>query len=211
VRVVGLTGGIGSGKSTLAAAFGVLGCPVIDADVIARRCVAPGSAGLDAAVARFGGDILAADGTLDRARLAAIVFSDDHARRDLEAITHPCIAAGIAAELAELRASDDEPEVVIVEHPLLVETGPHPWVDVLVVVEAPVDVRVSRLVAGRAMSEAEVHARIAAQADDVTRRSAADHVVVNAADRVALAVEARRLLAAVVEPTRGDATTEVRR
>jgi dephospho-CoA kinase len=194
VRVVGLTGGIGSGKSALASAFARLGCPVIDADVIARRCVAPGSAGLAAVIEHFGPAVLQDDGTLDRSRLASIVFGDDEARGALESIVHPCIEATIAAELVALRGRRDAPEVVIVEHPLLVETGPHAWVDMVVVVEAPEDVRLSRLVEGRGMTATDARARIAAQADDAARRAVADHVVVNDGEVAALAPHARRLL-----------------
>jgi len=204
VRVVGLTGGIGSGKSSLAAAFGRLGCPVIDADLIARRCVVPGSPVLAAVVARFGPEVLSADGTLDRARLASIVFHDEVARRDLEAITHPCISAAIRAELGDLGSASVVPDVVVVEHPLLVETGPHDWVDLLVVVEAPEDVRIVRLVRGRGMTEQDARARIAAQTDDATRRSAADHVVVNDGDLTGLLEHARRLLGSLVAPGTAD-------
>ena len=192
--VVGLTGGIGSGKSVLAAALSDLGVPVIDADEVARRCVAPGTTGLAAIVERFGPDILLSDGSLDRAGLARRVFSDAAARRDLEAITHPCVRAGIDAGLASLRARTDPPPLVVVEHPLLVETGGHTRVDSVVVVEAPVDVRVARLLAGRGMSEDEARSRISAQADDAQRRAVADHVVVNDGDLDALRSEAQRLL-----------------
>jgi dephospho-CoA kinase len=194
VRVVGLTGGIGSGKSALAAELSALGVPVIDADAVARRCVATGSEGLAAVVARFGSGVLAADGTLDRAALAGVVFADLQARRDLEAITHPCIRAGITAELDVLRDRADAPALAVVEHPLLVETGGHLRVDVVVVVEAPLAERIARLVTSRGFTESDARARIAAQVDDEARRAVADHVVVNAGDRDALRREASRLL-----------------
>jgi dephospho-CoA kinase len=194
VRVVGLTGGIGSGKSAFAAALAQLGVPVIDADAVARRCVAPGSDGLAGIVTRFGADVLAPDGTLDRAALAAIVFTDERARADLEAITHPCIRAGIEDALTEFRARQDPPAIAIVEHPLLVESHGSVNVDVVVVVEAPMDQRVARLTQRRGMSEQDVRARIDAQTDDATRRAAADHIVVNDGDLDALHAAAVRLL-----------------
>jgi dephospho-CoA kinase len=165
VLVVGLPGGIGSGKSTLADAFAALGVPVIDADLVARGCVAPGSAGLAAVAARFGPDVLLPDGSLDRGALAAIVFADVAARRDLEVITHPCIREGIDRALARLRELPAPPELVVVEHPLLVESGAHLRVDRVVVVEAPLEQRLRRLVADRGMVEDDARARIAAQVE----------------------------------------------
>ncbi len=184
--VVGLTGGIGSGKSTVAALLRERGLPVVDADDVARACTAPGSPGLAAVVERFGRTVLAPDGGLDRAALAAVVFADGAALRDLEAITHPCIRAGVAARLRDLAAATPLPEVVVVEHPLLVETGGVEGVDAVVVVEAPVELRVARTVAGRGLTEADVRARIAHQTDDATRRAAADRVVMNDGDLGAL-------------------------
>jgi len=198
VLVVGITGGIGSGKSTLAAALAAQGVPVVDADVVARGCLAPGSPGLAAVVRRFGPGVLAPDGSLDRPALAAVVFADPSARRDLEAITHPCIRDGIEAELDALRARPDVPAMAVVEHPLLVETGAHARVDTVVVVEAPLEERLRRLVAERGMTEADARARIAAQADDATRRAVADVVVLNDGDAGRLPAEARRIIALAV-------------
>ena len=197
-RVVGLTGGIGSGKSTVAELLRGHGVPVVDADVVARDCTAPGSRGLDAVLARFGPRVRAADGSLDRAALAAIVFADPVARRDLEGLTHPCIRAGIASRLRALAVTRPTPEVVVVAHPLLVETGAVRDVDVVVVVEAPADVRVARTAAGRGMDPADVRARIASQTDDATRRAAADHVLVNDGDRAALSDAVAALLPVLV-------------
>jgi len=194
VHVVGLTGGIGSGKSAVAGMLRELGVPVIDADGIARRCVEPGTSGLSAIVTRFGPDILLSDGSLDRAGLASIVFSDPTARNDLEAITHPCIRAGIDAELASLRALRDPPAVAVVEHPLLIETGGHARVDSVVVIEAPAAMRVERLVTGRGMTAEEARARMAVQADDAQRRAVADHVLVNDGDLSALRSQAEQLV-----------------
>lgn len=208
-RVVGLTGGIGSGKSTVAALLRARGLPVIDADMVARDCTAPGSPGLDAVLARFGAGVRSDDGTLDRAALAAVVFADAGARRDLEAILHPCIRAGIAARLDALADASPPPALAVVEHPLLVETGGTADVDVVVVVEAPVDLRVARTVAGRGMTAADVRSRIASQTDDATRRAAADHVLVNDGDERALERDVDALLrllgAGVAAAAPGDA------
>jgi dephospho-CoA kinase len=195
VHVVGLTGGIGSGKSAFAAELATLGLPVIDADVLARRCVEPGTPALARIGERFGSGVLASDGSLDRAALAAIVFSDARALRDLEAITHPCIRSAIDSELEALRGLEEPPVLAVVEHPLLVETGLHVTVDTVVVVEAPLPARIERLVAQRGMAVADAEARIAAQADDASRRAVADVVVVNDGDRAALRAEAERLVA----------------
>lgn len=195
MRVVGLTGGIGSGKSTVAALMRARGIPVIDADAVARDCVDPDGPVLPRIVARFGSDVLAPDGSLDRAALAAIVFADASARRDLEALTHPCIAAGIAAGLADLAASPDPPALVVVEHPLLVEAGRTADVDVVVVVDAPLTARVARVVAGRGLTPPQVRARIASQVDDATRRAAADHVITNDGTPAELAAAVDALLA----------------
>jgi dephospho-CoA kinase len=205
VRVVGVTGGIGSGKSSFTAELAALGVPVVDADVVARRCVAPGSVALDAVVARFGPGVLREDGSLDRAVLAQLVFSDDASRRDLEAITHPCIREGIDAELAEISGRLPGPALAAVEHPLLVETGSHERVDVVVVIEAPLDQRIARLTGQRGMTEEDARARIAAQADDEMRRRVADHVVVNDGDRSALRDAAQRLVDRLLAPSGGGA------
>jgi len=182
VHVVGLTGGIGSGKSSLARELSGLGVAVFDVDVLARRCVEPGTPGLAAIEERFGASVIGPDGTLDRASLAAIVFVDDAARRDLEAITHPCIRAEIDAEVALLREAPVPPELVVLEHPLLVESGADAWLDAVIAVEAPLASRVDRLVRQRGMTERDALARIAAQVDDEARRAVADRVVVNDGD-----------------------------
>lgn len=196
--VVGLTGGIGSGKSALAAELAANGMPVIDADDIARRCVAPGSPALALIAARFGPEVIGHDGSLDRAALAAVVFVDPGARRDLESITHPCIRDAIDAEIESLRVSVAAPLMVVVEHPLLVETGGHGRVDRVVVVEAPIEQRIARLVSGRGMTEAAARDRIAAQTDDAARRAVADHVVMNDGTRPELVAHAARLFTVLV-------------
>lgn len=188
---VGLTGGIGSGKSTVAGMLGDRGAVVIDADRVAREVVEPGEPSLDDIRERFGDDVIAEDGTLDRAALAAIVFGDDAARRDLERITHPRIGGRIAERVGEVRDREERTgrtEVVVLDHPLLVETGLHDSQDVVVVVVADVDTRVARLV-GRGLAEEDARARMRSQASDDERRAVADHVVDNDGDLDALAAQ----------------------
>lgn len=201
--VVGLTGGIGSGKSTLARELDRLGAVVIDADVVARSCVEPGSPVLAAVIARFGEHLLNVDGSLDRSALARLVFADGAARRDLEALTHPCIHERIDAEVRALAALDPPPALLVIEHPLLIEAGVAATVDAVVVVTAPLEQRVERLVTERGMTPDDAHARIAAQTDDATRQAAADHVVHNGGDPAMLREAAEALHAALLS-TRGD-------
>lgn len=189
--VVGLTGGIGTGKSTVAAALAGRGAAVVDADGIARQVVEPGGAAYRGVVDRFGPGVVGPDGRLDRPALARIVFSDASARRDLEAMTHPAIWAVIARRLAELGGTD---AVVVVDLPLLDESSRARFgLDVVVVVDAPVEVAVERLVAHRGFSEADARARIAAQVPRGQRLSLADLVVDNSADPGALILEIDRL------------------
>lgn len=179
--LVGLTGGIGSGKSTVAARFASLGCDVVDADQIAREIVEPGQPALHDLVRRFGRTILQADGSLDRAALAAIVFRDDTARRDLDRITHPRIGAVVGERIDHLRASarTDAGHIVVVDHPLLIETGQAADFDAVVAVIARVDLRIARLREERGMDEDDARARMKVQTDDATRRTIASHVVDN--------------------------------
>jgi dephospho-CoA kinase len=181
-----VTGGIGSGKSSVSARLAELGAVVVDADRIAREVVEPGTPGLDAVVAEFGDAVLAPDGALDRAALAAIVFADPARRQALEAIVHPLVGA----RSAELLAAAAPDAVVVYDVPLLAEsvgtarerTGEF---DAVVVVEAPPETRVRRLV-DRGLTADDARARIAAQATDEQRRAIADHVLVNDGDLDAL-------------------------
>jgi len=192
MRRIGLTGGIGSGKSTVAELFAELGASVIDADAIAREVVAPGSEGLAALVDTFGSGILDPDGSLDRAALAAVVFSDPGARERLNAITHP----RIAARTAELVAALPSDCVLIHDVPLLVELGMQDAYDLVVVVDAPDATRVARLV-GRGLSETDARARIAAQTTRAQRLAAADIVIDNSGDLASLSAQVRRAWPAV--------------
>src|SRR3954470_23041384 len=167
---VGLTGGIGSGKSTVAGRLAEHGAVVIDSDKLAREVVEPGTPGLAELVEAFGDGILAGDGTLDRAELARRAFADDASRARLNGITHP----KIGARTAELMAAAPEDAVVVHDVPLLVENGLGPNYHLVIVVDAPGQTRVHRLVEARGMSEVDVRARIEAQAGEDARRAAAD-------------------------------------
>jgi dephospho-CoA kinase len=171
---IGLTGGIGSGKSTVSEALAGHGAVIVDADRIAREVVEPGSSGLAAVVEAFGPGILTPDGALDRPALAAVVFTDDQARATLDGILHPLVRQrGMEVERAA-----EEDAVVVHDVPLLVETGHAASYDLVLVVEADEEARVSRLVR-RGLSEDDARARIATQASDEQRRAVADVVLDN--------------------------------
>jgi dephospho-CoA kinase len=172
---------MGAGKSTVARLLVERGAHVVDADAIAREVVEPGEPALAAIVEEFGDEVLTADGALDRAAMADIVFDDPERLRALEAITHPAIRRGIQDRLAaHADAADDR--VVVLDHPLLVETGMATSLPVVVVVTAPEDVRVARLAAGRGIDPEDARARMRNQAGDEERRAAATHVIVNDGD-----------------------------
>ncbi|MBW3576399.1 MAG: dephospho-CoA kinase, long form [Actinobacteria bacterium] len=178
MHLVGLTGGLASGKSTVASMFADRGAVVIDADAIAREVVAPGTPGFEQVVERFGDEVVGPDGSLERDRLAAIVFDDGSARADLNAIVHPKVGQRIAELVAEHADSD---RVVVVDVPLLVEVQADRGYRDVVVVTAPEELRVERVVA-RGMDEGDARARIAAQASDAERREVATHVIDNSGD-----------------------------
>ena len=180
--VVGLTGGIGSGKSTVSAMLASLGAVVIDADATARRLQEPGQPVFEAIVHRFGNAIVAADGTLDRLALAALVFPDPELLKDLNALTHPAIGAEIRRQMREHIGTD---AVVVLDVPLLIENTRYPVAGVAVV-DLPVDVAVERLVTSRGMDEADARARIARQATREERLAKADFVIDNSGGRAAL-------------------------
>ncbi len=185
--LVGLTGGIGSGKSTAAQRFAALGCDVLDVDGVAHEVVQRGEPALEELVARFGRDIVRPDGQLDRPRLAQLVFNDDDARQDLDRITHPRVAARIAERIQELVQDrrDRGPHLIVVDHPLLVETDQAARFDAVVVVEAEQEARIHRLVE-RGLAEDDARARVRVQSSDQARRAVATHVIVNDADVAAL-------------------------
>jgi dephospho-CoA kinase len=172
---VGLTGGVASGKSAVSAMLRELGAQVIDADVLAREVVAPGTPGLAAVVASFGPGVLAEDGSLDRAKLGAVVFGDPARRTALEEIIHPLVRA----RAAQIEAAAPADALVVHDIPLLVETGQQSAFDAVVVVDVPEEVQVERAVRGRGWSEEEARSRIEAQAPRAERLAAATQVVDN--------------------------------
>lgn len=167
---VGLTGGIGAGKSTVSNVLAELGAVIVDADLIAREVVEPGSPGLSALVERFGNGILDSEGELDRPALAALAFADDESRTVLNSILHPLIGQRTAEKL-EKAPSD---AIVVQDIPLLVEGGMGPAFNLVAIVYVDAEERVQRLIASRGMSESDARARISAQASDEQRRKAAD-------------------------------------
>ncbi|WP_193432370.1 dephospho-CoA kinase [Tessaracoccus aquimaris] len=178
---IALTGGIASGKSFVADEFAALGAVIVDSDLIAREVVEPGTPGLAQVVQRFGEGVLAEDGSLDRARLGAIVFSEDAARADLNAIVHPLVRR----RAADLERAAPEGSVVIQVIPLLVETGLDEGFDTVLVVDVPVEAQIERLMRRNALTEADALARINAQADRGRRLAAATHVIENSGSRSA--------------------------
>ncbi len=175
--VLGVTGGIATGKSFVTSLFGELGAAVVNADELARLAVAPGSPALEALVGRFGSGILSEDGSLDRGRLAAIIFSDEAARADLDRITHPAIARLAEERLAALRAAG--PVLVVYEAPLLFEAGAESRVDGILVVTATPEVQLQRLMARDALDVDAARSRISAQMPLAEKVARADYVVDN--------------------------------
>lgn len=175
---IALTGGIGSGKSTVADLLAERGAVVVDADVLAREVVEPGTPGLAQIVARFGPHLLTPDGALDRAALGALVFEDAAARATLNAIVHPRVRELTARRRAAALAAD--PRAVIVHViPLLVETGQAGGFDEVIVVDCPVEAQVARVMARNGLTRAQATARVAAQASRAERLAAATHVIDN--------------------------------
>ena len=201
--VVGLTGGIGSGKSAVATAFAARGAPVVDADAIAHELSAPGQPGHDAVVAAFGTSVLAPDGTLDRARLRERAFADDAFRARLEAALHPPIRKEIARRVAGWRA----PYGILVVPLLLERGGLASLVHRVLVVDAPEDEQVRRVVLRSGLAPAEVRAIMAAQLERSARLARADDVLDNSGPHEAIgpAVEALDASYRALAKARGDA------
>lgn len=179
---VGLTGGIGSGKSAVAERLAALGAVVLDGDKAARAIVEPGTPGLARITEAFGPDVLQADGSLDRARLAGIVFSDAAALQKLNAITHPLIHQQIVAAEEAAAAAGGPDTIVVHDIPLLAEGQRAADFAVVIVVDVPPEVQVARL-AGRGLPEDQARARMAAQATREQRLAIADIVIDNSGTR----------------------------
>jgi dephospho-CoA kinase len=190
VHVIGLTGGIGAGKSTVATALAERGAVVVDADRIAREVLEPGGPAYGPLIARFGEAVVDADGRIDRPGLAALVFSDREALRDLNGITHPAIGRVMASQVAEYEGSE---QMVILDIPLLRDDTKAQWPFVaIIVVDTPVEVAIERLVALRGLTAEDARARVAAQISREERRALADVVIDNSGDRHHLSAEIDR-------------------
>jgi dephospho-CoA kinase len=178
MRLVAVTGGIASGKSTVGKRLAELGAIVIDADVLAREVVEPGTAGLAAIEQAFGASVISADGTLNRPALGAIIFADADKREQLNAITHPAIWAR-ARELFDAAEAEDPDAVLVYDVPLLAEAkgDRHKSFDLIVVIDADIQTRVDRMVELRGMSREEAEGRLRAQASDADRLKLADVVI----------------------------------
>ena len=193
--LVGLTGGIGAGKSTVSAMLAERGAVIVDADQIARDLQSPGSPVLDSMAERFGEHIIRDDGSLDRAAVAAIVFNDDAALKDLNGIVHPAMQSEIQRQIDEHRSTD---RVVVLDFPLLGE-NPRKGLAATIVVDIPVDVAVRRLVDQRGMDEADARARINSQISRDERLATATHVVDNGGDRDSLTAQVDELWQQLLE------------
>lgn len=180
MRIYGLTGGIASGKSTVSGILRELGAHVIDADLLAREVVEPGTPGLQQVVERFG-DVLAPDGTLDRKRLGARVFASEAERRALEAILHPRIQAAFLEKTWAL--GEEGVQVVVYDAALLFERGLDAALTATIVVWVPAEVQLERLMARDGISRQEAEARIASQAPLDQKRERASHVIDNSGTR----------------------------
>ncbi|MFJ4436516.1 dephospho-CoA kinase [Streptomyces sp. NPDC088923] len=199
VLSVGLTGGIAAGKSEVSRLLVSYGAVLIDSDRIAREVVEPGTDGLAAVVAAFGTGVLAPDGSLDRARLGALVFSDREGLRTLNGIVHPLVRERSAA----LQAAAPPGSVVVNDVPLLVENGLQSLYDLVVVVDASPETRLRRLTEDRGMSEDDARARMAAQATREQRLAAADVVIPNDGTREQLAERVREVWRSLERRARG--------
>lgn len=180
--LVGLTGGIGSGKSTVSAALAARGAVIVDADQVVRDVQQPGSPVLAKLAERFGADVIAEDGSLDRAALASIAFADPEALKDLNRIVHPAVGAEMNRQVMENVATL---KVVVLDIPLLTE-NPREGLQGKIVVDVPVETQVERLVKYRGFDEADARARIARQATRELRLETADFVVDNSGGAGAL-------------------------
>jgi dephospho-CoA kinase len=183
VTRVALTGGIGTGKSYCLARFAELGAPTIDADLLARQAIAPGTPGFDAVLSRFGRAVQKRDGGLDRDALAKLVFSDESVRRDLETIVHPVVYAAIKKWFDGMSAAGGMPHAAIADIPLLYETGRERDFDAVIVAACKPQQQLERLV-GRGMSEEDAQKRIDAQMP-IDKKAARANYVIDTSDTIA--------------------------
>ena len=197
MRIVGLTGGIGSGKSEAGRRFAEIGIPVIDADKVGHEVLEPGAEAFGAVVAAFGEDVVSA-GTIDRAKLAALAFSDAESLGTLNAITHPAIIGRIAKRCAAL--AQEGHKAAIVEATVVAEAGRRePWLNGLILVTCREDLRLARILAARDMDAAEAQRRMDAQTPPETKAPLADWVITNEGS----IEELRRRVDEIAEAIRG--------
>jgi dephospho-CoA kinase len=189
--IVGLTGGIGAGKSTVAAILAELGARVIDADRIGHEVYRPGTEGHRRVAEAFGPGVVAADGTIDRRALGAVVFADPGARARLNAIVHPLLAAEVARRIAAARAEGFTAPIVV-EAAILLEAGWQSLVDRIWVVSTAPENAIARVMASRDLTRAEVERRLGAQMPDAERRGLADVVIENDRTPAALRTEVEK-------------------
>lgn len=200
MRTIGLTGGIGSGKTTVAEILAELGAFVVDADRVGHEVYLPGTPGWDRVVDAFGRGVVAADGTIDRKALGAIVFADPEQLLRLNAIVHPLIGQAVRDRVASARAERPE-RPVVVEAALLVEAKWYELVDEVWVVEVDPEVVIERVTASRPMDVAAVQARIDAQLSNRDRRRVADVVIANDGTPAELRAKVERLWRERVQPS----------
>ena len=191
---VGLTGGIASGKSTVSAILAELGAVVIDGDKLAREVVERGTPGLAAVDAAFGPELLTPEGDLDRPAMGALVFNDEEKRKQLEAIVHPLVFE----RYAELEGATGPDDLVVHDIPLLAESGRAEEFDAVVVVDAPEELQVERMLRDRGWTEADARARIGSQATREQRLAIATHVVDNTGSLAALRARVEAIHAELV-------------
>jgi dephospho-CoA kinase len=193
VILVGLTGGIGSGKSTVSALLAARGAVIVDADQVVRDVQRPGSPVLAKMAERFGPQVIAEDGSLDRAAVAAVAFSDPEALKDLNRIVHPAVGVEMNRQVVAELATD---HVVVMDIPLLTE-NPREGLQAVIVVDLDPEVQVQRLIGGRGFAEDDARARIAKQATREQRLATATHVIDNSGTLDDLTPQIDRLWAAL--------------
>ncbi len=178
---IALTGGVASGKTAVADRFAAHGIDIIDADLVARDVVAPGTQGLAEVVREFGADVLDADGALDRRAMRERIFADDRARRRLEAVVHPLIRKGMRAGAEAARSP-----YVVLAIPLFVESGAYDWVDRVLVIDVSREIQLRRLTARDGVTLALAESMLAVQALREQRLAVADDVIDNSGDIASL-------------------------
>lgn len=196
--IVALTGGVAAGKSTVSQVLEDCGAVVVDADLLAREAVAPGTPALAEIVERFGSGVIDTSGALDRGALGTLIFGDDAARLALEDIVHP-VVQGLSRERLQAAQAEDPMRVVVYVIPLLAESRRREEFDLVVVVDSPADARIDRLVEHRGLTHSEATRRISAQAADTVRLEIADVVLDSSESVLATERQARELYAALAE------------